>query len=86
MKKTSAEAPAIERNSNNKTLDMSTVKFLIKYKNHSSIININNKVGKSENRYDIPLATAEQIDKIIKKLNPNTATANSNFMSKYTLI
>ena len=26
---------------------------------------------KSENRYNIPLATAEQIKKIIKKLNPN---------------
>ena len=39
---------------------MSTVKSLIKeYENHSSIINITNKVDKSENRYDIPLATAE---------------------------
>ena len=54
---------------------MSTVKSVIKkYENHSSIININNKVGKSENRYDIPLAAAEQINKIIKKLNPNKAT------------
>ena len=48
---------------------MSTVKSIFKkYENHSSIININNKVCKSENRYDIPLATAEQINKIIKKL------------------
>ena len=46
---------------------MSTVKSIIKkYENHSSIINVNNKVSKSENRYDIPLATAEQINKIIK--------------------
>ena len=38
---------------NNKTLDMYTVKSIIKkYENHSSIININNKMGKSENRYD----------------------------------
>ena len=31
-------------------------------------------MDKSENRYNIPLATAEQINKIIKKLNPNKAT------------
>ena len=32
---------------------MYTVKSVIKkYENHSSIININNKMGKSENRYD----------------------------------
>ena len=50
---------------------MSTVKSIIKkYKNHSSIININNKVVKSKNRYNIPLATAEQINKVIKRLNP----------------
>ena len=46
---------------------MSIVKSLIKkYDNHISIINKNNKVGKSENRRDIPLAAAEQINKIIK--------------------
>ena len=51
---------------------MSTIKSVIKkYENHSNIIN--NKIGKSENRC-IPLATAEQINKIIKKLNPNKAT------------
>ena len=44
-----------------------------KYESHSSIININNKMNKSENRYNILLATAEQINKIIKKLNPNKA-------------
>ena len=50
---------------------MSTVKSIIKkYKNHSSIINVNNKVVKSKNRYNIPLATAEQINKVIKRLNP----------------
>ena len=42
--------------------------------NHKSIININNKVVKSENRYDILLATAEQINKSIEKLNLNKAT------------
>ena len=55
------------------------------------MININNRVYKSENRYDIPLATAEQINKIIKTLNPNKATNRSrqnsakisNFINKY---
>ena len=51
VKETSAKAPDIEGNLHNKTLDMCTVKSIIKkYKNHSSIININNKVVKSENR------------------------------------
>ena len=60
VKKTSGKAFDIERNPNNKTLGMYTAKSIIKkYENHSSVININNKVGKLENRYDIPLATAE---------------------------
>ena len=65
--KTSGKAPDITGNSNNKILYMSIVKSIVKkYDNDSSIININNKVGKSENRHDIPLAAAEQINKIIK--------------------
>ena len=68
VKKTSRKAPEIEENPKNKTFDKSTVKSIIKkYENHCSITSINNKVGKSENRYDIPLAPAEQINKIIKK-------------------
>ena len=52
---------------------MSTVKSIIKkYENHSCIIKITNKVDKS--KYDISLATAEQINKIVKKLNPNKTT------------
>ena len=51
---------------------MSAGKSVIeKYENHSSIINIKNKDDKYENRYNISLATAEQINKIIIKLNPN---------------
>ena len=85
-KKTSAKAPEKEGNPNNKTLDMSTVKSIIKtYENHSSIININNKVVKSENRYNIPLPTAEQINekiniKVIKVIL--SATIRLSF-SKY---
>ena len=43
---------------------------------------MNNKVVKSENRYNIPLATAEQINKTIKKLNPNKATVQTKFRLK----
>ena len=83
VKKTSGRAAEIERNPNNKTLDMSTVKSVIrKYENHSSIININNKVIKSENRYNIPLTTAEQINKTIKKLNPNKHQVQTKFRLK----
>ena len=58
---------------------MSTVKPITKkYENH--IINIKNKVDKSENRYDIPLATAEQ-NKIFEKLNPNKATGPNKIPS-----
>ena len=83
MKKTSGRAAEIKRNPNNKTLDMSTVKSVIrKYENHSSIININNKVVKSENRYNIPLTTTKQINKIIKKLNPNKHQVQTKFRLK----
>ena len=86
VKKTSGKAPEIKGNLNNKTLDMSTVKSIIKkYENHSSIININNKVVKSEKRYNIPLATAEQINKIIKKLNLNKATGPDKIPSKIVI-
>ena len=86
-KETSGKAPEIEGNPNNKTLDMSTVKSIInKYENHSSITNINNKMGKSENRYDTPLAAAEQINKIIKKLNPTKATGPDKILPKIVIL
>ena len=66
---------------------MSNVKSLIKkYENYSSIITINNKVGKSENRYDIPLATAEQINNIIKKLNPNKTRGPDKIPPKIVIL
>ena len=43
-------------------------------------------MGKPENRYDIPLATAEQINKIIKKLNPNKATAPDKIPPKIVIL
>ena len=66
---------------------MSTINSIIKkFENHSSIININNKVVKSEIRYNIPLATAEQINKIIKKLNPNKATGPDKTPPKIVIL
>ena len=87
MKKTSSKAPEIEGNTKKKTFDISTVKSIIKkYKNHSSITSINNKVIKSENRYNIPLATAEQINKIVKKSNPNKATGPEKILPKTVIL
>ena len=37
-------------------------------------------MGKSENRCDIPLATTEQINKIIKRLNPNKVILSANII------
>ena len=66
---------------------MSSVKSIIKkYENHSSIINMNNKVAKSENRYNITLTTAGQIIKIIKKLNPNKATGLDKIPPKIVIL
>ena len=63
VKKTSGKASEIQGNPNNKPLDMSTVKSIItKYENHSSIISINNKVVKCENRYNIPYSITNQQD------------------------
>ena len=43
-------------------------------------------MGKSENRYDIPLATVEQIDKIIKRLNPNRTTGPDKIPPKIVIL
>ena len=66
---------------------MSTVKSITKkYENHSSIININNKVDKSEHRYDLSLYAEEQINKIIKKLNPKKATGPNKIAPKMVIL
>ena len=66
---------------------MPTVKSIIKkYEFRSSIINLNNKVAKLENRYNIPLATTEQIKKIIKKLNLNKATRPDKIPPKIVIL
>ena len=43
-------------------------------------------MDKSENRYDIPLATTERINKIIKKLNPNKPTGTDKIPSKIVIL
>ena len=43
-------------------------------------------MNKSQNRYNISLATAEQINKIIKKLNSKKATAPNKISSKRTIL
>ena len=43
-------------------------------------------MNKSENRYNISLATAEQINKIIKKLNSKKATAPNKIPTKIAIL
>ena len=43
-------------------------------------------MGKSENRYDIPLATTEQINKIIKRLNRNEITGPDKVPPKIMIL
>ena len=57
-----------------KSDDYLTVAKIIKhYKNHPIIETINNIYTKKEN-FDIPIATTEEINKIIKELDPEKAT------------
>ena len=51
-----------------------------------SIININNKVGKAENRCNILLPTAEQINTIIKELNINKAAGPKKISPKTIIL
>ena len=51
------------------------MKSIIKhYENHSSIINIKNHIDSPATRSDIPTAKIEDINKIIKNINPKKAT------------
>ena len=43
-------------------------------------------MNKSENRYNISLATVEQINKIIKKLNSKKATAPNKILLKIAIL
>ena len=73
-KKTSGFPPETEGNPEVQENDAATIKSIIdKYQNHSSILNIKNNI-KTDKTFDIPHATTEQINKIIKNLNPKKAT------------
>ena len=51
------------------------MKSIIKqYENHSSIINIKNHIDSPATRSDIPTAKIEDINNIIKNINPKKAT------------
>ena len=57
------------------TTRSNTVKNIIEeYKNHASIINIRNQTNLNVDTFDFPHATAEEINKIIKDINPEKAT------------
>ena len=74
VEKTSGCPPEIEGNPENKTNGISTVQSIIrKYQTHPSTLNIKSK-NTVNNTFDVPAATSEQINKIIKKLNAKKAT------------
>ena len=64
----------IQGNLNNANEDKTTVKNIKQYGNHSSIINIKNPIDFSATRFDIPTAKVEDINKIIKNINPKKTT------------
>ena len=75
VENTSGVPPVIQGNPNNPNEANATVKNIIKqYENHSSIINIKNHIDSPSTRFDIPTAKTEDINKIIKNINPKKAT------------
>ena len=75
VENTSGVPPVIQGNPNNPNEDNTTVKNIIKqYENHSSIINIKNNIDSPSTRFDVPAAKIEDINKIIKNINPKKAT------------
>lgn len=74
VEKTSGEAPKCIGNPANPALDKETVKEIInKYKDHPSVLKIKD-LKFNETSFEFPKATPEEINKIIKNLNPNKAT------------
>ena len=74
VEKTSRLAPNCIGNPENPNLDKSTVLDMInKYKDHPSITKIK-ELGINKTSFEFPEATTEDINKIIRKLNPNKAT------------
>ena len=74
VEKTSGLAPNCIGYPENPNLDKSTVLDIInKYKDHPSITKIK-ELGINKTSFEFPEATTEDINKIIRKLNPNKAT------------
>jgi len=85
VEKTSGNAPSCIRNPENPMLDKSTVLEIVqKYKDHPSILKIK-ELNIDMNSFDFPEATTEDINKIIKKLNPNKATGPDRIPLKITI-
>ena len=79
----SGAPPVIQGNSNKPNEDNTTVKNISKqYENHSSIINIKNHIDSPAIRFDIPTAKIEDINKIIKSINPKKATGPDKISPK----
>ena len=67
--------PSITGNHNNPLEDSNTGKSIIEeYKNHPCIINIRNQTNQNVYTSEFPYATAEEINKSIKNINPKKAT------------
>ena len=73
VEKTSGCPPEIEGNPENKTNDITTVQSITWYQTHPSILNFKSK-NTVKKTFDIPTASSEQINKIIKELNAKKAT------------
>ena len=74
VEKTSGIAPKNPGNPLDPKLDQKTIPEIVEnYWNHPSIIKIK-EIVKEKLSFDFPEATAEDINKIIKSLNPNKAT------------
>ena len=83
VENTSGAPPVIQGNPKNPNEDNTTVKNIIKqYENHNSIINIKNHIDSPVIRFDIPTAKIEDINKIIKTINPKKATGPEKYHQK----
>ena len=83
VENTSGVPPVIQGNPNNLNEDNTIVKNIIKQcENHGCIINIKYHRDSAATRFDIPSAKMEDINKIIKNINPKKATASDKFPPK----
>ena len=75
VEKSSGMSPSAIGNPNNPLEDSKTVKTIIeKYKNHPSIVNINNQMHSNKETFDFQIPKVEDINRIIKGINPKKAT------------